>query len=423
VTAPQWSFLNPGNQINNVSFGLGNPPMGAGPVRSWSWACGLVATPATPIAWGTPTTLTIDTSQTGMTAATPTATGYTNNVGFNIQNVTWMCVDENGTWIGGANQNMPGPGGFQFMWNYWHWILVTPKTTVNKGIYKKWSQPPVVLDVNDDPPIIQGWDELSNFHNMPVTADDWECNDPRPVTDVHWWGSYFKVDSATGQNIPWTQPFPPALPRAFHIGIWTDMPVGGDPGADFSHPDLLVWENYCDNFAWNFAGYDLDPRKVFVNPGIPNEPGHDEPMEACFQFTQLLSQDEYFYQEPNEDGTPTVYWLSIAPVWDNDPNWEWGWKTRRPEWNDDGVSIQSASPWWPPIVNVTKWAAGTPIEFPPPPDPESVSWDLAFELTTNEPPEKETADIHPDGIVNLRDLSVLTDQWLSGGVGPPPWGP
>ena len=409
VTAPQWSMLNPANQINTVSFGMGNPLTGTGPVRSWNWACG--SGPGFPIQWNTPTTITIDTSKTGTTAATPTATGYANNPAFMLTNVTWLSVDENGSWVGGPS-SMPGPGGgFQFLWNYWHWILVTPKTTVEKGIYKKWSQPPVVLDPNDDPPVIQGWDELSNY-NMPVVADDWQCDDDRPVTDIHWWGSYFQFDAASGGHIPWTQPVPPALPRRFHIGIWTNIP---DPNVNdpctYSHPDLLIWENYCDNYVWNFAGYDRDPRKLDINPGLPTEPGYDEPMDATFQFTQLLSQDEWFYQEPSDDPcNPTIYWLSIAPIWDDDePEWEWGWKTRLPKWNDDAVSITQTTPWWWPVVGSTKWVSGVPVQHPPYPDTDSVSWDVAFELTTN---EGLSADLYPDGIVNLKDFAILAGQWL-----------
>jgi hypothetical protein len=399
VTAPQWAFLNPSNQINNVSFGLGNPPAGTGPVRSWSWACG--NTPAFPIQWNTPTILKIDTSQTGMTAATPTATGYTNNLAFNLTNVTWLCVDENGTWVGGANP-APGPGGFQFLWNYWHWIMVSPKTTVDKGIYKKWSQPPIVLDPNADPPMILGWDEYSNYQ-MPVVADDWECKDDRPVTDIHWWGSYHN----------WTQPYPPALPTAFHIGIWTNVPVDPTEPDSFSHPGDLVWQNYCDNFVWNFAGYDKDPRNDL---NFPEDPGFDEPVDACFQFTQLLSQDEWFHQEPSDDpDNPRIYWLSIAPRWDSADHYDWGWKTRPWHFEDDAVSIQQALP-WPPVVGATKWITGIPIQHPPYPDPEGVSWDVAFELTTNEPAYEDNpipGDENADGEVNFKDVAITAANWLA----------
>jgi hypothetical protein len=412
VTAPQWAMTNPGSQINKVSFGLGNPPAGTGPVRSWSWDCG----PGKTIQWNTPTILKIDTSKTGLTAATPTADGYTNNLAFNLTTVTWLCVDENGTWVGGPNP-APGPGGFQFLWNYWHWILVSPKTTVDKGIYKKWSQPPVVLDPNHDPPMILGWDEHSTYwyedatgagHPL-VVADDWACKDNRPVTDIHWWGSFHN----------WTQPKPPALPTVFHIGIWTNVPVDPADPDSFSHPGELVWENYCDNYVWNFAGYDKDPRN---NINFPGEPGFDEPVDACFQFTQLLSQDEWFYQEPSDDpDNPRIYWLSISPRWGSDDHPDWGWKTRPWYFEDDAVIIQQADP-WPPVVGTTKWINGIPIQHPPYPDPEGVSWDVAFELTTNEPAYEDNpipGDSNLDGVFDFKDLAITLAHWLERAPVPP----
>jgi len=114
VTAPQFG---PNGQINQVSLGLETPPAGGGLVRSWYWNCGPVGSGA-PIEWGVPTTIKIDTSLTGITAATPTATNYLNVPGFNITNVQWIIVDENGTWVG-PPVPAPGPGGAPvFMWNY-----------------------------------------------------------------------------------------------------------------------------------------------------------------------------------------------------------------------------------------------------------------------------------------------------------------
>ena len=177
----------------------------------------------------------------------------------------------------------------------------------------------------------------------PIMADDWKCEDDRPVTDIHWWGS-FKG---------WTQPIlPPILPSAFHIGIWTDVP---DPNptnpADWSHPGTLVWENMCDSSVWNFAGYDVDPRI-----GDPNW----QENETCFQWAQFLSQDEWFRQAPMEDGSPNVYWLSISAVYPagtnfQDPNlYLWGWKTRPHMFNDDAVRItQTSTGAWPPIIGST----------------------------------------------------------------------
>jgi hypothetical protein len=398
VTAPQFD-LN-GSQINQVSLGLKNIPAVGGPIRAWYWNCGAAGSGA-PITWGTPTVITIDTAKVGLNAATPAATGYVSNPGFNIKAVQWIVLDENGNWVGGQNP-APGPGGApMFLWNYWHWLTVSPKTTLSKEYYTKWSQPPVVADSNY-PPIIFGWDELSSF-GLPVVADDWKCTDNRPVTDIHWWGSF----------IGWNQPYPPPIvPNAFHIGIWTDVPDDPCNPNDFSHPGWLIWENYCDNFVWNFAGNDRDPR-------IPGDPCHPtEPTDSCFQYNQLLTQEEWFYQEHGTDPNGRVYWLSIAPIYDNsNPGpYPWGWKTRPHFFNDDAVSIQQVSV-WPPVVGATLWKGGIPIKWPSYPSPEGITWDMAFELTTNapDPTKPPSADLNHDGIVDFYDFAIFANQWLTAG--------
>ncbi len=291
------------------------------------------------------------------------------------------------------------------MWNYWHNLLVTPNLPgggANSKWFVKWSRPPEEIEEG----LINGWDELSNYDHQPdpIMADDWECSDKRPVTDIHWWGSF----------IGWTQPdLPKILPTAFHIGIWTDVPDPNvnDP-ADWSHPGTLVWENTCTTAVWNFAGYDLDPRT--------GDPAQQE-NEACFQWAQFLNQNEWFRQEPIEDEIPNIYWLSIAAVYPagtnyNDPNFcPWGWKTKPHQVQppDDAVRITGASV-WPPVVGAT-WTSGDPVEW------QGVSWDLAFELTTNEPAyvdEPIPGDLGgsgtsiPDGTVDIHDFAIMAGNWL-----------
>jgi hypothetical protein len=264
--------------------------------------------------------------------------------------------------------------------------------------YIKWSQLPVEIEPISKTPLYYGWDEQSIYSYPPIVADDWLCQDERPITGIHWWGSF------KGWNNSYP---PPVVPKAFHIGIWTDIPAGVD-GA-FSHPGDLIWENYCDNWVWNLAGYD-------------EHPSHPE-KESCFQFTQLLSQNEWFYQEPNDpwdgDSNSTVYWLSIAAIYDTDqqPQYLWGWNTRPHFFQDNAVRIRqvemspldlipgSPIPPWPPQIGA-KWLQGEPIVLP-----DGVSWDMAFELTTNEP-GTPCADLNGDGIVNFKDFVFMAEQWL-----------
>ncbi len=403
ITPPQFGAAG---QINAVSFGIIDA---AGLIRSWWWACPV------PIPWNAPTTVTINTAIAGVAAANPVATGFASAPGFSLANSQFFIVDENFNWIFGQ-MPVPPPGQLQpaAMWNYWHNLLVTkttPPLPVASKFYVKWSQRPVPIDPNAVPLVFVGWDEASDYNNnppLPILADDWKCTDDRPVTDIHWWGSF----------IGWTQPHPPpVLPNAFHIGIWTDRP---DPNPanplDFSHPQKLIWENFCDNWVWNFAGYDEDPRTT--------DPNRRE-NEACFQFNQLLSEDEWFNQEPNDPCDPNgnIYWLSIAPIYEpndyNDPNfYPWGWKTREHFFQDDAVRITmtlniTKGIYWPPMPPTVPsvWKQGNPIFWPDPCD----TWDLSFELTTNAPAYEDNpihGDLNADKTVDFIDLSIMANNWL-----------
>jgi len=250
----------------------------------------------------------------------------------------------------------------------------------------------------------------------PIVADDWVCMDDRPIKDIHWWGS-FKG---------WTGDVPPNdKPKAFCLGIWTDVPDPNksDPN-NFSHPGRLVWQKVCSCYTWSYAGCDIDPRGIDQN-------------ETCFMFDQLLSQDEWFHQDPNadpNDGKGTVYWLSIAAVHDgNTPAYPWGWKTRPHFYNDDAVRIADVNGiLWPLSIGST-WVSGEPIKYP-----AGTSWDLAFVLTTNRkyaprrgywPSQSPSSDATPlsqvdfdgDLIVNFKDFAVMAEEWLTEGQVWPEW--
>ncbi|MGD0785579.1 MAG: dockerin type I domain-containing protein [Sedimentisphaerales bacterium] len=253
--------------------------------------------------------------------------------------------------------------------------------------------------------------------SKPIVADDWVCMDNRPITDIHWWGS-FKG---------WTACTPPNnAPKAFRLGIWTDVPNPNhaDPNK-FSHPGRLIWENICSSYTWSYAGDDLDPRGI----------EHDE---ACFKFDMLLSQNQWFSR--NCDTTNgTVYWLSIAAIYDScqpEPNHPWGWKTRPHFYNDDAVRITDVNS--RPLKIGSLWVSGEPIKYP-----AGTSWDMAFALTTSYefppmpyqekvalpswppiPPEpnmillpayKYRFDIDRNGIINLKDFVYFAEAYLAQG--------
>ncbi len=398
------------SSINAVSFAIVDINNNR---RSWWWNV------PGQIPYNTSTTVTINTANTGVNAANPIASGYMNTPAFDITKVQSFDVDENANWIFGTQPVPPfGTQVYGMNWNYWHNLIVTKNehTSGYKGSYVKYSQPIIEIDDPDqNRTLINGWDEVSTLNDLSnnglayptnyyypqrIMADDWECTDERPVTDIHWWGSF----------LGWSQPRPPrVVPKAFHIGIWTDVPAIADN--PWSHPGKLIWENYCDSWVWNFAGYDVDPRP--------------EPMlnEACFQFNQLLSEDEWFHQEPmgyDDEGNliPNIYWLSIVPIYDADdvPNIKhpWGWKTRPHKFMDDAVRIMDtdgAFPTSPPAIG-DHWTGGEHVYLLGGEGME-ISWDLAFELTTNVPPEEKEADLNFDGAVDFEDFSIMAGKWLT----------
>ena len=213
----------------------------------------------------------------------------------------------------------------------------------------KWSQPPKPIETDN---LFYGWNEISQYHGDQIVADDWLCDNDDPVTDIHWWGSFKD----------WMGQEPPLMPQSFHITFWTDVP---DPSPDdpdtFSHPNDVVWEINCTNFDYRFVGWDYDPKTNCY--------------EACFLFEQYLTEDEYFYQKPSPDGTPSVYWISIAAVYPDGTIVDnpWGWKARPRMFNDDAVQI--IVPTTPHIGD--QYVEGKPIYWPDP----NKSWDMAFELT------------------------------------------
>ncbi len=234
-------------------------------------------------------------------------------------------------------------------------------------VESKWSQPPVPYHEGTNH--FRGWNEPSLHGREQIVADDWACADPRPISDIHWWGSF----------LGWAVPVPPeaamSMPSAFTFTIWSDVPA--QPGGlGWSHPGEALWQVTTTNYSLSFVGWDWDPR----NPGAGPE--------ACFKFHVDLRPDEWFYQEPGP--RTNIYWVSIAAVYPGGTiiQHPWGWKTRPRDLAspapDDAVRIFVPTA---PVVG-SAFQQGVPIEFP-----AGTSWDMAFELTAGpKPPGTDWGD-------------------------------
>jgi hypothetical protein len=139
--------------------------------------------------------------------------------------------------------------------------------------------------------------------------------------------------------------------------------------------------------------------------------------DTSFQFTCLLSQDQWFHPQIAADGVKsasTVYWLSIAAVYDPNtpaPAHSWGWTTRPQFFGSSAVRIESLaaadprSVAWPPALG-SQWTSGRRVGCAPhtdsdrrEPDAEggvhSTPYDLAFELLTTQAATGRTPDLSP----------------------------
>lgn len=203
------------------------------------------------------------------------------------------------------------------------------------------------------PQLVGGYDVLSMVGTYPtsalsvdqIVADDWLCNDPRPVTDIHVWGSWW-MDS---------EPAPGTWSESFVLTIYSDIPAV--PGVSYSRPGSPLWSTIKQ-----------PTNRLVTQPGDEQfyDPGGVEPISPeteVWQHNFLLDPVEYFDQQPG-----TTYWLSVQAL--GPPNLHaWGWKTSADHWNDDAA-----------------WADAVQLDWQELTDPAGgLSLDMAFVLTVPEP--------------------------------------
>jgi len=195
----------------------------------------------------------------------------------------------------------------------------------------KWSQLP---DMD------RGLDYSSEVKLPSVVAADFQCLDGLPITDIHFWGSYWQTGVPTPPDgSPNSDGFanaPAGGIQAFLLKFWSDVPAGTDQ--PFSHPGQLLWQTEGVQYNETFFGA--------TNAG-----------KEVWQYSVFLDPAQWFHQEQGR-----IYWLSIEAIMP-DPMRQWGWHESKDHWNDDATQIFKGSPWYELINN-------------------TYSVDMAFELTT-----------------------------------------
>ena len=161
-----------------------------------------------------------------------------------------------------------------------------------------------------------GWDVFAYYPEY-ILADDFLCMESGPITDLHFWGSWFfdevPVEPAVG------------APFGFHISFHADIPDPDGPGPLYSMPGALLWER--DIFYPDFSVEEMppSPQGWFEPPSFFIMPNHERYFRYDIDFV-----GPFFEQTEG-----TIYWVDIAPI--HDPGFFWGWKTSLDHWNDDAV--------------------------------------------------------------------------------------
>jgi hypothetical protein len=171
-----------------------------------------------------------------------------------------------------------------------------------------------------------GWDV--NFHDF-YLADDWQCSETGPVTDVHFW-------------ISWHHDIVAELPY-IQVSIYSNNPQG--PGG-WSQPLSQLWTRT------------FTPDQFIIAGPWTGDQGWLEPYGSYFlhdhiQYYQINIKD---IEQPFDQEEGTIYWLVIQmpylyPI-------EMGWKTSKDAFMDAAV-WGSPGQWMPIIDPITQ----QPINF------------------------------------------------------------
>ena len=257
---------------------------------------------------------------------------------------------------------------------------------------KKWSQLPDMR---------LGTDMWSWRHQFPVQgwkyqlrADDF-ISDGRPISDIHWWGSY----SNWWSWMPGSDTNPVLPPQALPL-----KPLGFD-------------------LSWHSGQPSCVPDGVLTNLFVPIEKCHEvfygSVLQSWVNPGAPYYEHEYQYYvdllDPEVSGRPwlelkgTHYWVNVQAVFTNafipteqpEMHGGWGWKTTpNPQLCPSVVS------------NATVDGGGWTVDIRPPPVLPG-PFDLAFELTTTDIPATNSTWYQGMRFANAVTDHPATSAWLT----------
>lgn len=231
------------------------------------------------------------------------------------------------------------------------------------------------------PPDLEGWDIVSTYPL--VVADDWRCTETGPVTDIHFWGSWFMDFIAPIEG--------------FWISIYSNIPAF-PPDILFSQPGAELWSAFIPIFVET-------PMEDFPQGWYdPYTMQWEHPNHGMWFRYDITGIADPFIQEQG-----TIYWLSIRAEIPGAIPFEppiWGWKTSYEHFEDNamwGLVDPPSNYWVEPLFD--------PITQLP--------VDMAFAITGGTP--ILCGDVTNNGIVDLSDAIYLLNFLFKGGPAPKPY--
>jgi hypothetical protein len=207
-----------------------------------------------------------------------------------------------------------------------------------------------------------GWDVAVGTVSPPppaAVADDWQCTETGPVSDIHIW---FSMRGDAQPN-----------PSLMAFTIWSDIPQAG---SNFSHPGTLLWNQVFSPTDYTIRPYGSGDQGYYdPNNGIVLPNDHF----TTWQLNLSITNNAFVQQQGD------IYWLGVnfQPTWG-----DVGWKTSLDHFNDDAVWWDFAGQSWrdlrDPLIGQ--------------------SMDMAFVITTVPEPGSVALLLVGAGIFGLRRL-------------------
>jgi len=230
-----------------------------------------------------------------------------------------------------------------------------------------------------------------------LRADDF-ISDGRPITDVHWWGSYINWyhDYYYSETNPPPKPWP--SPAAFRLSWHEEDPANPCLPGELLE-EVVVPIQYChETFYGSLTQYWITQSEV-TN------------YEHEFQYyVDLL--DLGFSEGPWMETNEVHYWLDIQALYTNYVYYPWGWKitTTNDEQECDSVVFEGEMDYWTNTFLITE-SQTHPREGQP--------FDLAFELTTTNIPDTNSLWAVDVKFTNIH-INITSDfarMWTTGYCG------